>query len=170
MYACILLSLVLRCIPHAPNFAPVMATCLVLSRYNYSSINILLYLLASDICQEISFKLGISPYSGLHSGMIWLYLTYLISIKVSIKHTYLKPIMASIVFYFISNAMVWTFSSMYDKNLNGLIRCYYMAVPFFKYSLLSDCFYYYGFTSLAWAPNAYANIRHEAKLDYIRND
>ena len=170
MFACVLLSLVFRCLPHAPNFAPVMATCLVLSRYNYNSSTILLFLLASDICQEICFKVGISPYCGLHSGMVWLYLTYYVSIKVSHKYTYLKPIVASILFYVISNAMVWAFSTMYDKNLSGLIRCYYMAVPFFKYSLLSDCFYFYGFTFIVWASNAYANIRHEANLDYIRND
>lgn len=169
MYLSILICFLLRSIPHPPNFAPIMAMCLILSRHNHNYITILLALLTSDVCQELSFRLGVSPYPGLHSGMLWMYLIYIASVRLANFVKTLRPIVASLSFFILSNALVWIGSSMYDSNLQGLVRCYYMAIPFFKYSILSDCLYYYGYIVGALILNACANINHEAKIDYIRN-
>jgi len=41
-------------------------------------------------------------------------------------------IASSIVFFLVTNFAVWAFSSMYVKSLEGLIKCYTMAIPFFQ--------------------------------------
>ena len=47
-----------------------------------------------------------------------------------------KAISAGIVFYLISNLGVWLFSGMYTLNIYGLIECYALAIPFFKFTWL----------------------------------
>ncbi len=47
----------------------------------------------------------------------------------------------SILFFILTNFAVWTFSQWYPHNIQGLIECYMMAVPFFKNTLLGDLFY-----------------------------
>jgi len=48
---------------------------------------------------------------------------------------------ASLQFFIITNFAVWVFGTMYAKNLAGLINCYYMAIPFFRNTILGDLFY-----------------------------
>src|SRR3989344_49444 len=36
---------------------------------------------------------------------------------------------------------LWAFSGMYAPTLGGLLLSYYMALPFFKFTLLGDLFY-----------------------------
>jgi len=50
-------------------------------------------------------------------------------------------LLASIQFYIITNFAVWIFGTMYSKNLAGLINCYFMAIPFFRNTILGDLFY-----------------------------
>jgi hypothetical protein len=48
---------------------------------------------------------------------------------------------SSIIFYLVTNAMVWGFGTMYPHTFAGLTQSYYLALPFFRNSLLSDLFY-----------------------------
>ena len=45
-------------------------------------------------------------------------------------------LIGAIVFYIITNFGVWTMGS-YGYTFNGLITCYFLAIPFFGYSLIS---------------------------------
>src|SRR5215212_1826838 len=45
------------------------------------------------------------------------------------------------LFYFVSNFAVWAFQSDYEKSLAGLARCYWAAVPFYRWMLTGDVFY-----------------------------
>jgi hypothetical protein len=45
------------------------------------------------------------------------------------------------LFYFVTNFAVWAFQSSYEKNLGGLLKCYWAAVPFFRWMLAGDIFY-----------------------------
>ncbi len=49
-----------------------------------------------------------------------------------------KAILASVSFYVISNFGVWLFAGMYPMTFTGLIECYTLAVPFFRYTILGD--------------------------------
>ncbi len=48
---------------------------------------------------------------------------------------------SSILFYLLTNFAWWPWSSMYDKNLEGLLHCYAAGLPFFKYTLAGDLFF-----------------------------
>ncbi|KKR26823.1 MAG: hypothetical protein UT57_C0026G0008 [Microgenomates group bacterium GW2011_GWC1_39_7] len=48
---------------------------------------------------------------------------------------------SSFQFFILTNFAVWLTGLMYPKTLSGLIECYFMALPFFRNSLLGDLFY-----------------------------
>ncbi len=45
---------------------------------------------------------------------------------------------ASLFFYLYTNFGVWLLTSLYDKTFSGLLMCYYMGLPFLKYSLTGN--------------------------------
>ena len=45
------------------------------------------------------------------------------------------------IFFIISNLGEWIHSSYYAKDISGLIECFYLAIPFFKNTLISTIFY-----------------------------
>ena len=45
-------------------------------------------------------------------------------------------LLGALVFFIITNFGVWT-NGMYGYNIEGLVTCYTMAIPFFAYSLIS---------------------------------
>jgi len=45
------------------------------------------------------------------------------------------------LFYLVSNFAVWAFQSDYERSLAGLARCYWAAVPFYRWMLAGDIFY-----------------------------
>ena len=50
-------------------------------------------------------------------------------------------LLGSLFFFLLTNAAVWLFGTMYAPNFAGLMQSYFMALPFFRNSLLGDLFY-----------------------------
>ena len=48
---------------------------------------------------------------------------------------------ASLLFYLVTNFAVWLQGDMYPMTLQGLMHCYYMAIPFFRGTLFGDLVY-----------------------------
>jgi len=48
---------------------------------------------------------------------------------------------ASVLFFLTTNFGSWLWFSMYPHTTAGLIQCYAMAVPFFRYTLCGDLFF-----------------------------
>jgi hypothetical protein len=70
------------------------------------------------------------------------------------------------IFWLISNFAVWAFQSDYEKTWAGLVQCYWMAVPFFRWMLAGDIFYLavlFGCAALAGLPLAQfeRRLQHE---------
>ena len=66
------------------------------------------------------------------------------------------------LFWLVSNFAVWAFQSEYEKSWAGLVQCYWMAVPFFRWMLAGDVFYLtllLGCAVLAGSPWASAATR-----------
>ena len=55
-----------------------------------------------------------------------------------IKNSVVLALLSSIFFYLYTNFGWWLMSGMYEYSLSGLIRCYYMAIPFFKNNLVGN--------------------------------
>ena len=47
------------------------------------------------------------------------------------------------MFFVITNFGVWALTGMYEKNLNGLLYCYLLAIPFFTNTIISTIIFSY---------------------------
>jgi hypothetical protein len=45
------------------------------------------------------------------------------------------------LFFIVTNFAVWAFENSYEKSFAGLAKCYWAAVPFFRWMLAGDLFY-----------------------------
>jgi hypothetical protein len=50
-------------------------------------------------------------------------------------------IVPATLFFLVSNFAVWAFQSDYAKNWAGLVQCYWVAAPFYRWMLAGDVFY-----------------------------
>ncbi len=136
----ILFTVVLRLIPHPPNFAPIAAMALFGGVYlnkKYALIVPLVAMFASDI------------FIGFHNTMLFVYgsfvMTGIIGLRLK-KHKTMSNIIgaaiaSSLLFFIITNFGVWLVGGLYPKNLKGLIDAYFYAIPFFRNTLMGDLFY-----------------------------
>ena len=134
----IIFGIICRLIPHPPNFSPVTAIALF-GGLNFSDKRIafsipLVVLFFSDLILGISM-INLFVYTG------FLTIVFLGTKIKSIKFG--NIILSSFIFFLISNFGVWIIG--YPKNIEGLILCYTMAIPFFGYSIAGDLFFGYLF-------------------------
>jgi len=134
----IIFGIICRLIPHPPNFSPVTAIALF-GGLNFSDKRIafsipLVVLFLSDLILGISL-INLFVYTG------FLTIVFLGTKIKSIKFG--NIILSSFIFFLISNFGVWIIG--YPKNIEGLILCYTMAIPFFGYSIAGDLFFGYLF-------------------------
>ena len=132
-----------RLIPHPPNFTPIIAVSimsgLLFRNFYLSLIVLLISMLLSDII------------IGFHTNMIFVYLSlflvcyisYTKVIKFNYKNLFIYSFLGSMGFFLITNFGVWLSGNLYTPDLNGLIDCYILAIPFFTNTLISTVFFSY---------------------------
>ena len=139
----ILILTLSRIIPHPWNFTPVIAVA-IMSGYFFKNLNLSLFVLViSMILSDI--------FIGFYNHLIFVYsslilitiIFFKISNMINLKNLFLLSILGSLIFYLISNFGVWAVGNLYEKNLNGLIECYLLAIPFFKNTILSTLIFSY---------------------------
>lgn len=123
-----------RLIPHEPNFTPVL------------SISILGFLFSTNLWFKVLMVLGSMFFSdliiGTHDFIIYVYFSLMILMVISNSKNYIYMMfLGPLIFFIITNFGVWLHSSYYTKNIDGLTQCFYMAIPFFKNTILSTFFY-----------------------------
>ena len=130
-----------RLIPHPPNFTPLLGMAVfsgvIFDRKIFAFVVPLVAMLLSDLV------------IGFHSSMPIIYFAIMLNVGVGFllvsKFSYLKSILAlvsgALIFFIVTNFAVWLGSGMYSQDLNGLISCYIMALPFFQNTLLSSLVY-----------------------------
>ncbi len=141
--AIILLAVIVRLIPHPPNFAPIGGLALFSGSHFKQKIAFLIPLsamLLSDI------------FLGFHNAIIYVYASFFLTVLIGrlIKNNKwqslaLTSLSSSILFFLITNFGVWATGSMYQKNLSGLMQSYAFGIPFFRNTILSDLFYSFTF-------------------------
>ena len=150
----ILIAAFSRIIPHYPNFTPLCAIALFGSKYfknRYLSFLIpIIALWFSDIIIN-NFILShyFERFTFFYSGFYWQYGSFLLITllgKKTLKNfTFLKllgvTISSSLIFFILSNFGVWVSSSIYSKDILGLIACYTAAIPFYFGTLSGSVFY-----------------------------
>lgn len=129
-----------RFLPHPPNFTPIIAIFIITS--GVAMVPLLITYLFTDIL------------IGLHPYMIWIYSSLLM-----IGLLKQGPVFSSVLFFLITNFGVWS-SGFYGFNLQGLMLCYYMALPFFINSLISTVIFYY---LIQWSKSLSIRSAHLSK-------
>ena len=121
-----------RFIPHPPNFTSLLA----LSFYVpvFLGLRFLPVLIISFAITDLII--------GYHSGTHWTWGSVLVIGLMSqyfsknINFRLVGALFGAFIFFLITNFGVWT-SGMYGFTFSGLINCYFLAIPFFAFSLIS---------------------------------
>lgn len=138
----IFLGVILRILPHPPNFAPIAAIALFGGVYlakRYFWIVPLLALFVGDyFIGSYDARLMVAVYGSFGIiSLIGLWLRNHRSPGMIIS----SALAGSLLFYLITNFAVWAFSPWYPKDISGLMLSYTLALPFFKNTILGNLFY-----------------------------
>lgn len=116
----------------------------------------------------------LKKFTWFYPGFFWQYLSYAVIAFVGqyivkqlpARSVVSGSIVAGFIFFIISNFGVWISASLYPLTLAGLIQCYVMAIPYFKYALLSNLV----FSSLIYIAIRYLSgieSKHEQAPKYL---
>lgn len=112
---------------------------------NASFVLPLIALLVSDVIIEVLYQLNLFAFKGFYKHQFLNYSLLLITTLIgwSIKGKKVASVLAAsfiapTAFFLLSNFSVWFFSTtMYTKDLSGLMLCYEMGLPFYRNALVS---------------------------------
>jgi len=130
-----------RLIPHPPNFTPILGMAVFSGAIISKRIIAYLVPLAAMLLSDL--------YLGFHASMPIIYFSLAVCVligtfieaRVSILNSFLSISFGVILFFLITNFMVWYGSGMYETNISGLMTCYYMALPFVQNTFISSLLY-----------------------------
>jgi hypothetical protein len=135
----VVIGILLRFAPHAPNFTPVAAIALFGGAY-LNKKQALFVPLALMILSDIVL--------GMHNTVIFTWggfalialLGLTLTKKTSIARIGAMSLLSSLLFFVITNFGVWLMG-WYPPTLAGLVKCYIMALPFLRDFTLSTLLY-----------------------------
>lgn len=138
----IIVAVSMRLLDHPVNFTPLGAlaffTALYLPR-RYAIVLPIFALCISDIF--IGFYAWQMMCAVYGSFIIVALIALYVKKHKSFAYILGGTVLGSILFFLITNMAVWIFGTIYTHDFGGLLQSYYMAIPFFRNSLLGDLFY-----------------------------
>jgi len=149
----ILIAVISRLLPHPANATPVAAIALFGGAYfldrKWAFVLPVMALFLSDLILQIMFWTGVAQFPGFYPGMVFIYASFLMVVglglsmkgKVNPLRAVGSALLASILFFLITNFGVWMTMNMYPKSVAGLMECYIAAIPFFRNTLIGDMAY-----------------------------
>tara|TARA_A100000164_G_scaffold371009_1_gene397995 strand:- start:58 stop:543 length:486 start_codon:yes stop_codon:yes gene_type:complete len=121
-----------RFVPHPPNFTSLIALSFYVPAF--FGVKFLVVVLMSFILTDI--------FIGFHQIIIFTWGSVILIGLISkyFSYTITKRLVGvffgAIIFFVVTNFGVWALGS-YGYSVEGLIKCYVMAIPFFVYTLIS---------------------------------
>ncbi len=143
VYFLILAAVVLRFLPHEPNFAPITALALFggvyLANKKFAILLPLVVILVSDYFIGFYYwPILLSVYTSFAiSGILGLWLRK----RKNISNTLGVTLLASVQFFLLTNFAVWAFGTLYPHTGAGLLSAFTNALPFFRGTLYGDLIY-----------------------------
>lgn len=146
-YFFIIAAVILRLIPHMPNFTPIAAMALFggvyLGKKEAIIIPIVAMLVADYFIGFYNPVIMISVYgSFILIGLLGLWLKK----NKTVPNILGASLLGSVGFFVVTNFAMWAAQSsfthaLYPQTWQGLIDCYIMGLPFFRNTLAGDLFY-----------------------------
>ncbi len=174
----IISAIIMRLVPHIPNFAPITAAALFAAAYLPKKYALLVPLAAIAVSDYL--LLYISPFSAqvfnfsriqplsaiVNDTTLWVWGSFMISGLLGLvlrrRRSAIRvgaiTIAASLQFFVITNFGVWA-AGAYARDLSGLATSYIAGLPFLRATLLGDLFYAASFFGI------YALATHSAKSE-----
>lgn len=132
-----------RLLPHPPNFAPIAAMALFGGCHFTSKRSAFGVPLIAMFLSDLLLGYGFHPVLPFVYGSFAL--TVCLGLWVRQRRTPLAiggaALTASVLFFAVTNFGVWIQGDLYPMTLEGLVRCYVAAIPFFRNTLAGDAFY-----------------------------
>ena len=150
----ILLAALSRLIPHPSNFAPIGGMSLFgaayFSKKYWAFIIPILSMWISDlVLNNVVYAAYFDHFVWFYSGSLFTYGAFALIVlmgmfslkKVRVINVVGSALLASIIFFVVSNFGVWAATTMYPHTAEGLMACYVAGIPFFANTLLGDMVY-----------------------------
>lgn len=161
----ILIGIGFRFLPHSPNFSPIAAIAIFAGFYFSKKIAFTLPLLIMIISDVFIGYYGISIMLAVYGSFLF---CVVLGFWVKKNRKWYTigggAILGAIIFFVVTNLAVWLFTPWYVKDLSGLTYCYFLALPFFKNTLLSNLFYVSVFFSVYEGAKYLVRKRYEIVL------
>lgn len=124
-------------VPHAPNFTSAGAASIYSGRYFKG---------ATRFAVPFAIMLLTDIFLGFHKTMPFVYLCLGINVllgmwaakKPSVGRILGVTVLASAIFFIVTNFGVWLVAGLYPHTTAGLTACYINAIPFARYTFMGD--------------------------------
>lgn len=140
---CLLLGMVItaaafRLLPHPPNFSPIAAIALFGGAKFPGRFSAFVVPLGAMFLSDL--VLGLHAFIPIIYGCFALIvlLGFKLRQKASARRIFATALIASGLFFTVTNFSVWALSTMYPHTGGGLLACYIAAIPFFANTLFGD--------------------------------
>jgi Zn-dependent protease with chaperone function len=137
----VVIGIILRLLPHPPNFTPIGGLALFsfvyLSKRSFL-LPIIILLISDLLIGYYSLSLMVAVYA---SFLLCSFIGLFIKKKKKWSTILGGSILAAFLFFLITNFAVWFFTPWYSHSFQGLISCYVVALPFFRNTILGNVFY-----------------------------
>ena len=151
MIGVIIILAMFRLVPHPPNAVPIAAMALFAGAFFSNRLLAYLIPVAAMVLSDLIL--------GLHSTVWYVYAGVAITVLIgselkqfSILRVGIAAVIASILFFLITNFGAWLHHDMYPQNYNGLLQAFVAGIPFFRNSLIANLIFtylvFYGFSYL----------------------
>lgn len=147
----IILLAMFRLVPHPPNAVPIAAMALFAGAFFSNRLLAYLIPIAAMVLSDLVL--------GFHSTVWYVYAGVVITVLIgsalkqfSILRVAVAAIVATILFFLVTNFGAWLHHDMYPQNPKGLLQAYVAGLPFLRNSLIANLLFsylvFYGLSSL----------------------
>ena len=162
-------GVLLRFIPHPPNFAPITALALFAgAHFQKKSMSFAIPLATMLITDSI---IHVFTGQGFHALTFVVYgsfaaivcIGFWVRNHIAVPRLIAASLMGSVLFYVVTNFGNWALLDFYPHTSAGLIACYVAGIPFFGNAIVGDLFYtgvFFGVYALAERRIAAPLLKH----------
>ena len=150
LIAIVLVLALFRVVPHPPNATPIAAMALFAGAVFSNRMLAYLVPLAAMLISDLMI--------GLHSTILYVCIGVAVTVvigstlrRITVFRVGVVAIIASMVFFLVTNFGAWLHHDMYSQDLVGLMQAYIAGLPFLRNALMANLlFSYVVFYGLTW--------------------